>query len=101
MTIFYVDGNAGNDSNDGSSNKPWKTLNKATDRVSPGDEVRIRTATYQEVLRLRTANTTWRADTGHKPVVDGRYTTGCSTRRRRCPTPTRQLTSCRKGTAGR
>lgn len=72
MTIFYVDGNAGNDSNDGSSNKPWKTLIKATDRVSPGDEVRIRTATYEEVLRLRTANTTWRADTGHKPVVDGR-----------------------------
>ena len=44
MTILYVDGNAGNDSNDGSSNKPWKTLIKATDRVSPGDEVRIRTA---------------------------------------------------------
>ncbi len=100
MTIFYVDGNAGNDSNDGSSNKPWKTLNKATDRVSPGDEVRIRTATYEEVLRLRTANTTWRADTGHKPVIDGRYHDGLFNAQEKLPHPDETTNFLPEGDAG-
>ena len=100
MTIFYVDGNAGNDSNDGSSNKPWKTLIKATDRVSPGDEVRIRTATYEEVLRLRTANTTWRADTGHKPVVDGRYHDGLFNAQETLPHPDETTNFLPEGDSG-
>ena len=44
MATYYVDGNSGNDSNDGSSNQPWKKLAKALAQVKPGDEVRIRTA---------------------------------------------------------
>ena len=76
MATYFVDGNSGSDSADGSSARPWKTLGKASDRVSAGDEVRIRTAVYQETVRLRTPNTTWRADTGHTPVIDGRYHEG-------------------------
>ncbi len=100
MTTYYVDGNAGNDTNDGSSNRPWKTLSKASDRVSPGDEVRIRTATYQEVLRIKTANTTWRADTGQKPVLDGRYHDGLFDAQKKLPHPDETTNFLPEGNAG-
>ncbi len=76
MTTYFVDGNAGSDSNDGSSARPWKTITKATEMVREGDEVRIRTGIYREKLRLEKARTTWKADTGHKPALDGRYHPG-------------------------
>lgn len=77
MAIYYVDGNSGNNSTgNGSSDKPWKTLDKARTTVKPGDEVRIRTATYKEALNLGVANVTWKADTGHKPAIDGGYHDG-------------------------
>jgi len=76
MATYYVDGNAGSDSAEGSSNRPWKTLNKAGNSIQPGDEVRVRTATYHEELSIRVSDTTWKADTGHKPVIDGRYHDG-------------------------
>jgi hypothetical protein len=76
MATYYVDANSGNDSNNGSSNQPWKKLSKALSTVQPGDEVRIRTGVYHEELPINVANTTWKADTGHKPVLDGRYHEG-------------------------
>lgn len=76
MATYYIDGNSGNDSNNGNSDKPWKTLSKALSTVQPGDEVRIRTAVYHETLPITTRNTTWRADNGHKPVIDGKYHDG-------------------------
>jgi PKD repeat protein len=77
MAIYYVDGNSGNNSTGGgSSEKPWKTLEKARSTVKPGDEVRIRTATYKEALNLTVANVTWKADAGHKPIIDGGYHDG-------------------------
>ncbi|MCZ2113885.1 MAG: DUF1565 domain-containing protein, partial [Anaerolineae bacterium] len=76
MATYYVDGKSGNDSANGSSGAPWKTLGKAAKGVKPGDEVRIRTATYYEELTIGTANTSWRADTGHTPVLDGRWHEG-------------------------
>ena len=86
MATYYVDGKAGNDSNDGSSNQPWKKLSKARSTVKPGDEVRIRTAVYHEELVINVANTTWKADTGHKPELDGRYHDGLFNNGR-LPTP--------------
>ena len=86
MATYYVDGNAGNDANNGSSAQPWKKLGHAMDVVQPGDEVRIRTAVYHEELRINVANTTWKADTGHKPVIDGRYHEGLF-ENGRLPTP--------------
>lgn len=76
MATYYVDGSSGNDASDGSSDKPWKKLAKALSEVKPGDEVRIRTAVYHETLTIDVRNTTWRADNGHKPALDGRYHEG-------------------------
>lgn len=76
MATYYVDGQSGNDSNNGSTNQPWKKLSKALSQVKPGDEVRIRTAVYHEELSVNVPNTTWKADTGHKPVLDGGYHEG-------------------------
>jgi len=75
MATFFVDGNAGNDSGDGSNTRPWKTIGKAEAQVQPGDEVRIRAGRepYREIVTLRKRNTTWKADTGHSPVIEGRY----------------------------
>lgn len=87
MATYYVDGNSGNDSNNGSSDSPWKRLEKAVSKVQPGDEVRVRTATYNEVIALTVRNTTWRADTGHKPVLDGRYHDGLFRPDGTLPTP--------------
>lgn len=87
MATFYVDGNAGNNSHEGSSNRPWRTLSHAEDRINPGDEVRIRTAVYEETLRIRKANTTWRPDTGHNPVIDGRYHDGLFNGQGKLPHP--------------
>lgn len=86
MATYYVDGNTGNDSNNGSSGQPWKQLAKAINAVHPGDEVRIRTAVYHEELPINVENTTWKADTGHKPVLDGRYHDGLF-ENGRLPTP--------------
>ncbi len=87
MATYYVDSNAGNDNNNGSSERPWKTLSKAGRSVQPGDEVRIRTGTYHETLSIRVRNTTWRPDTGHKPVVDGRYHDGLFDNNGNLPNP--------------
>lgn len=73
MATYYVDGNSGNDSNNGSGGSPWRTLTKARNSVKAGDEVRIRSATYHEQLTINTANTTWKADTGNTPILDGGY----------------------------
>ncbi|MBP9502009.1 MAG: right-handed parallel beta-helix repeat-containing protein [Candidatus Promineofilum sp.] len=73
MTTYYVDGKAGKDSNNGSSESPWKTLSKAEASIKAGDEVRIRSATYHEQLKIQVPNTVWRADTGHNPSLDGKY----------------------------
>ena len=74
MATYYVDGKNGNDgSGNGNSNNPWKTIKKAVQQVSPGDTVKLRTATYKEDLRITKDNTTWQADDGHQPVLDGGY----------------------------
>jgi hypothetical protein len=74
MTTYYVDGSSGDDSNDGrSAQQAWRSLNKANASINNGDTVLVRNGTYQEVLNITKANTTWRADVGHRPVLDGGY----------------------------
>jgi hypothetical protein len=88
MTIYYVDGNTGNDSTgDGSGAKPWQTLGKARTAVKPGDEVRIRTATYREILNLAVPDVTWKADAGHEPILDGGYHDGLFDSQGNLPSP--------------
>lgn len=77
MATYFVDGKNGNDSSgNGSTSNPWKTLGKAESKISAGDVVKMRTATYKEVLKLSTANVTWKADDGHTPALDGGYHEG-------------------------
>lgn len=52
----YVSVN-GNDINDGSFSKPWRTIQKAADSVQPGDVVRIMAGTYKENVVLKTSGT--------------------------------------------
>ncbi len=77
MATYYVDGKNGNDnSGNGNSNNPWKSLKKAHDSIKAGDTVKIRTAVYKETLNIDVANSTWMADDGHQPVMDGGYHEG-------------------------
>jgi hypothetical protein len=45
-SILYVDVNLGSDSNDGSQEHPWSTINHAAEEVNPGDTVLIADGTY-------------------------------------------------------
>jgi len=46
MGATYYVAPSGNDSNSGSTEYPWRTIQKAADRVSPGDTVIIKDGTY-------------------------------------------------------
>ena len=50
--VYYVDIN-GNDSNDGSIYKPWRSLHYAAGRVKAGDTVLINPGKYIETKRIR------------------------------------------------
>ncbi len=77
METYYVDGKNGNDnSGNGKSNNPWKTLGKAYNQMDAGDTVKIRSATYREDLALNKDNITFQADDGQQPVLDGGYNEG-------------------------
>lgn len=79
MTDYYVDAALGNDKNDGSSGRPFKTPNQATAVVRPGDTVLLRgdmneSATwFREPLTIKTADTIWVNDQGHTPTFHGGY----------------------------
>ncbi|MDQ3622672.1 MAG: DUF1565 domain-containing protein [Verrucomicrobiota bacterium] len=48
----YVDAAKGNDTNDGSAEKPWKTLSHAVKQLEPGDTLYLRGGTYYERVYL-------------------------------------------------
>ena len=77
MTTYYVNNSTGSNGNAGtSSGAPWKTLAYAAANVGSGDVVNLQTSTWREKLDIATANTTWQAQTGHTPVIDGNYHDG-------------------------
>jgi serralysin len=47
MTTYYV-AMSGSDSGKGTASSPWRTINKATANLKPGDEVVVRSGTYKE-----------------------------------------------------
>jgi len=77
--IFYVDTNSqnSNDSNNGTLNAPWKTIQHAVDNAMPGDTVFIRKGTYYEnIISQRSGNVTegyivFSAYPLETPVIDG------------------------------
>jgi len=48
---YYVDGAAGDDSNEGTLLKPFETINRGAQVLRPGDTLYIRAGTYSESLR--------------------------------------------------
>jgi hypothetical protein len=59
----YVDAAKGDDKNDGTESKPWKTVAHAIEQLKPGTTLYLRGGTYYENLTLSTIGT---AD---KPIV--------------------------------
>lgn len=49
--IYYVS-LSGNDGNDGSSGAPFKTIQKAADRVGPGARVIVKAGVYNEKISI-------------------------------------------------
>lgn len=69
--IYYLDAVNGNDSNDGTSDFPWKTLAKAQSTIADGDTVNLRTGDYGNFIENNISHarwTTYQADTGHTPT---------------------------------
>jgi len=61
--IYYVDASQGDDSNPGTAQQPWKTMDKVQSTVAAGDTVRIRSGNYGS-LRLSSVSprgTSWSA----------------------------------------
>jgi hypothetical protein len=73
---LYVDAAKGDDANDGSREKPWKTLAHAVRRLRAGDTLYLRGGTYYEHVRLTQSGEpdrpiTIRSYTGELVVLDG------------------------------
>jgi hypothetical protein len=78
---YYVSSTSGNDSNNGSINSPWKTIQKAANTVTAGNTVIVRGGTYKEKVNMKTSGTasayiTFKNYDGETPIIDG---TGQST----------------------
>jgi parallel beta-helix repeat protein len=84
-SAYYVS-TSGNDSNPGTSDKPWRTIQKAADSIGPGDEVLVNAGSYAERVTVNKSGTsdsqiTFRADgevdmygfyiTGDYVTIDG------------------------------
>lgn len=46
----------------------------ANAHIVPGDTVLMQTATWSEQVQITVANTTWKAQMGYTPVIDGGIT---------------------------
>jgi parallel beta-helix repeat protein len=85
-TIYYVDKALGNDNNPGTEKRPFSTIRKAAENLSPGDAVYVKNGTYDEgwdgVKITRSGNSiNWiifKAFPEHRPLVtsahDGTFT---------------------------
>lgn len=57
MTKYYVSVNGNNNTGNGSSASPWRTISKAMWNLDPGDEVIVRPGTYHEFVRISASGT--------------------------------------------
>ena len=56
--IFHVSAGSGSDANPGTESRPFRTIQRALDALSPGDDVLIAAGTYSESPRLRNLRAT-------------------------------------------
>jgi len=73
---FYADPVSGDDSNPGTRERPWRTINNALGRLRAGDTLYLRAGTYFENVYCAVAGTpekpiTIRAFPGERVIVDG------------------------------
>ena len=74
----YFVSNAGNDKNEGSRERPFKTICKAVTMVKPGDVVTVRGGVYREMMDIRAAGTpekpiVFRGAPGETVLITGAY----------------------------
>lgn len=73
---FFVDAGKGDDHNDGSKEKPWKTINYATGKLKPGDTLCLRGGIFHERVRVSVSGEKGRPITirgcpGELAILDG------------------------------
>lgn len=66
-TSYFVDAAKGDDRNDGSEAKPWKTIQRGVKRLNPGETLYLRGGIYYEKVRLTRSGTT------EAPIVIASY----------------------------
>lgn len=75
---YYVDAGTGDDTNEGSIDRPWKTIQHALVQLSPGDTLLLRGGTYFENVYCAIAGTsekpiTIRSHPGETAIIDGGF----------------------------
>ncbi|MCI0685513.1 MAG: hypothetical protein L0Y71_25710 [Gemmataceae bacterium] len=73
---LFVDAAKGDDKNDGSEAKPWKTIRHGARRLKPGDTLYLRAGTYYEKVALTRSGTaeapiTIASYPGEMAIIDG------------------------------
>src|SRR5262245_35471530 len=82
LTVYYVDGAAGNDSNDCLSlTTAWKTIQKSFNTAGAGSTVMIKGGTYYEQLTVKVSGTagnpvTFTNYNGEQVIIDGSKNSG-------------------------
>jgi len=56
-TMYYVDGVLGNDTNLGTPDAPWRSIQRAANSLQAGDTVVVNAGTYNERVRITTSGT--------------------------------------------
>ncbi len=71
--IYYVSSITGSDSNPGSENLPFETINNALNQVgNGGDTIYVMEGTYVESIYISKNNITLTAYPGASPIIDGK-----------------------------
>ena len=75
--VTYYVSTAGNDSNSGTLNQPWHTIQHAANSVHAGDTVEVEAGTYNEIVTMKASGNatqgyiTFTNYPGQSPIVDG------------------------------
>mgnify|MGYP001239155454 CR=1 FL=1 len=70
---YYLSPSGNDNTGNGSSANPWRTVVKAQNSINSGDTVILKNGTYPGYITLSKANTTWKAENKHQAVFDGGF----------------------------